>query len=215
MANGNLRPGTLRSVPGGGQLRSDAAIAYTALNRFCLKEYGRGLQNAGGGATYRRVGRPGDYARGGEFTQWFAWERYQHGGNLAARPGYSNHGLGIACDFVSIDLVRDHGARFGWKKTEAFGEAWHYCYVPGNYSAVKRWSNVPAGETIRPGDRGTGVTAAKRLLKRCGYWRWPSVGAGYSRTFGRAIRRFQRDNGEVADGIIGKHTWKLLRGRAK
>jgi hypothetical protein len=211
MANGNLPAGSLAPVNGGEKLRKDAARAYNALDRYCRSKHGKGLTNAGTGACYRKLGRPGDYKRGGPFTQWYAWERYQQGGNLAARPGTSNHGLGTACDFVTIDLVKKYGSRFGWKKTEAFGEAWHYCYVPGKYSMVALWSQVRTGDVIRFGDRGTGVKYAKKRLRAHGFWRWPSNSSLYSKVAVGAVKRFQAAKGMKPDGVIGPKTWKLLK----
>lgn len=211
MSNGNMRSTELSAVGGGERLRTDAARAYRALNRFCEHYHGSSIQHAGQGSCYRELGRPGDYHRGGRFTQWYAWERYNSGGNLAARPGYSNHGLGAACDFETIELARKYGSRFGWRKTEAFGEPWHYCYVKGRYPLVALWSEVRGGDTIRPGDHGSGVRVAKRLLKRHGYWRWPRASSSYSRAFGAAIKRFQRARGLPSDGIIGKRTWDALK----
>ena len=211
MANGNLNRRALASVPQGGLLRKDAARAYNALNRYCLTRHGQGLRHAGDGATYRRLGRPGDYARGGAFTQWYAWERYQQGGNLAASPGTSNHGLGAACDFVTIDLVRNYGSKFGWRKTEGFSEPWHYCYVAGNYEAVAYWSQVHTGDVMRYGDKGSGVRSLKILLRRHGRWSYPSMGSTFGVLTSRAVKRFQRANGLQVDGVVGKGTWRLLR----
>ena len=213
MKNGQLPGSALAPVNGGGRLRKDAARAYNALDRY-LRTKGLGsLSNAGDGATYRPVGHPGDYSRGGPFTQWYAWERYQHGGNLAARVGTSNHGLGLACDFSpsAIDLVARYGPAFGWKKIEAFNEAWHYCYVPGNYTAVDRWAQVLQGQTITPGDTGPGVVAMKQRLKAWGAWpRLWRIDQRYAGRTGAAVKAFQHARGLKADGIVGAGTWKAL-----
>ena len=213
MSNGKLPGRVLAPVGGGQRLRKDAARAYRALNKYCEHLRGTSIGHAGSGSCYRLLGKPGDYHRGGPFTQWYAWERYNSGGNLAARPGTSNHGLGLACDFDTIELVRAYGDKFGWRKTEAFGEPWHYCWVPGNYPLVTRWGQVRTGDTIMPGDNGTGLVSAKRLLKRKGYWRWPGASKAYSAAFGRAVKRFQRAHGLPSDGVVGPRTWHLLRKR--
>jgi GH25 family lysozyme M1 (1,4-beta-N-acetylmuramidase) len=216
MKNGELPSSALAPVNGGGRLRTDAARAYNALDRY-LKAKGLGsLSNAGDGATYRPVGHPGDYARGGPFTQYFAWERYQQGGNLAARVGTSNHGLGLACDFSgdAIDLVARYGSSFGWKKIEAFNEAWHYCYVPGNYAQVNAWAAVKAGDTIAPGDTGPGVVTMKQRLKVWGAWpRLWRIDQRYAGRTGAAVKAFQKARGLKADGIVGPGTWKVLNAR--
>jgi D-alanyl-D-alanine carboxypeptidase len=55
-------------------------------------------------------------------------------GGVAAVPGTSNHGWGLALD---LDLdgkaqqwLRDNGARFGFVEDVA-GEPWHWTYRPG------------------------------------------------------------------------------------
>ena len=216
MKNGQLPSSALAPVNGGGRLRTDAARAYNALDRY-LKAKGLGsLSNAGDGATYRPVGHPGDYSRGGPFTQYYAWERFQHGGNLAARVGTSNHGLGVACDFSggAIDLVARYGSAFGWKKIEAFNEAWHYCFVPGNYAAVNAWSLVKQGDTIAPGDTGPGVVAMKQRLKVWGAWpRLWKIDQRYAGRTGAAVKAFQKARGLKPDGIVGPGTWKVLNAR--
>jgi hypothetical protein len=210
-SNGRLSRRSLAPVGGGERLRKDAAKAYIALDRY-LQHQGKGsLQHSGQGSCYRRLGRPGDYRRGGRFTQWYAWERYEAGGNLAARPGTSNHGLGLAVDFSSIDLVKAYGSKFGWQKTEAFSEPWHYCFIPGRYPMVGAWSQVRSGDLIMPGDRGPGVRSLKRELKKHGCWPWKVKGEGYGIPARRAVKRFQREHGLSSDGVVGKQTWAALR----
>lgn len=210
--NGRLPRAMLRKVPGGGLLRSDAAIAYIALDRYVRAKHGQPLTHAGDGALYRELGRPSDYPNG-KFTQWYAWRRFQNGGNLAARPGTSNHGEGRACDFsgYSIELVKRHGASFGWRKTEAFNEPWHYCYVPGHYKAISDWARPRAGETVKPGVNGPAVVELKRRLRMAGYWPKPlPINSGFGRTTALAVKKFQRARRLRADGVVGPSTWKQL-----
>ncbi len=89
--------------------------------------------------------------------QNIAWDRYQSGGNLAARPGTSNHGWGLAIDFrVSstpgglgesitsfsspyYSWLMSNAYKFGWINPIAMRpsggcsgskcEAWHFQYV--------------------------------------------------------------------------------------
>jgi hypothetical protein len=211
-ANGRLSESQLRPLRGGGQLQPEAARAYNAFSRWLSATHHTELQHAGDGATYRPLGERGDYARGGAFTQWYAWERYQQGGNLAARPGTSNHGLGLAVDFTNHDVVRRYGTHFGWVKTEAWGEPWHYCYRrPADTRLIRQWSQVQIGDMIVPGDRGPGVVWVKRRLRQLGRWRWRINGNYGGPISQRAVRRFQRQAGLAADGIIGPATWRALR----
>lgn len=46
-------------------------------------------------------------------------------GNLAARPGYSNHQSGSALDLTTSSWLSSSAARFGFKRTVS-GEPWHY-----------------------------------------------------------------------------------------
>jgi hypothetical protein len=48
-----------------------------------------------------------------------------NGGNLAARPGYSNHQSGIAVDVSTSDWLANHGEAYGFERTVP-SEAWHW-----------------------------------------------------------------------------------------
>ena len=62
------------------------------------------------------------------------YREYQRGwGNLAARPGYSNHQSGRAVDiyidnYAVYEWLRAHAMQFGFKRTVK-REAWHWEYV--------------------------------------------------------------------------------------
>lgn len=79
--------------------------------------------------------------------QWAAWNNYQNGGNLAAYPGTSNHGWGLAVDFggevysssnsVGHRWLQANAAAYGWKwtgRTFRQVENWHWEYVGGGSS---------------------------------------------------------------------------------
>ena len=113
--NGRLPFSELAPIPGG-YLRQDAAAAFNALNRESERRYGLPLHPLGPASSYRNIEQ-----------QQQLWDLYQSGrGNLAAYPGTSNHGWGLAVDFATprmrgvVDAV---GAEFGWSK---------------------RWSDAPA-----------------------------------------------------------------------
>jgi hypothetical protein len=66
--------------------------------------------------------------------QQYFWGCYQNGncnnGNLAARPGYSNHQNGRALDLTTSTWLANNASRFGFKRTVP-SEAWHYEYTRG------------------------------------------------------------------------------------
>lgn len=63
------------------------------------------------------------------------YRKYRAGrGNLAARPGYSNHQSGSALDIIVRDpatlaWMEEHGPRFGFHKTVR-SEPWHWELLP-------------------------------------------------------------------------------------
>lgn len=61
--------------------------------------------------------------------QQYFYNCYQTGrcnnGNLAARPGYSNHQNGRALDLTTSSWLANNASRFGFKRTVP-SEAWHY-----------------------------------------------------------------------------------------
>jgi len=105
-------------------MRDDAARAWEAMRQESLKRFGVDLYPGGEASAYR------SYAQ-----QVYFWNLYVSGrGNLAARPGTSNHGWGVACDLATPamrEVVNKIGAKYGWKKVEAPSEWWHVNYVGG------------------------------------------------------------------------------------
>lgn len=124
-SNGRLSADSLCTLWNGEQLRADAAVALAELNhRFSLK-FGRDLCI---GEGYRNLSK--QYAI------------KQSRGYLAATPGTSVHGWGLAFDLCGGD---DSGAAKAWLEANgpAWGwvnpawakaskwEPWHWEYVPG------------------------------------------------------------------------------------
>jgi LAS superfamily LD-carboxypeptidase LdcB len=64
------------------------------------------------------------------------YKQYRRGeGNLAARPGYSNHESGRALDiyiedYRVLEWLENHAAQYGFHRTVS-GEAWHWEYLGG------------------------------------------------------------------------------------
>lgn len=71
------------------------------------------------------------------------YREYRKGwGNLAARPGYSNHQSGKALDIYITDYkvyewLKQHAAKYGFKRTVR-REAWHWEYVGGETRQARR-----------------------------------------------------------------------------
>lgn len=133
------------------------------------------------------------------------WATYLAGGPLAAVPYTSEHGCGKAVDLKATWMrswIDDHGARYGWHKTEAFSEWWHVNYTGGTYREPFK--------IIKKGDRGKRV---RWYAKRLAYIHEPG-GHAYllkaDRVFDLemkdAVRGFQKAQGLLDDGVIGEKT---------
>jgi|1186.fasta_scaffold331737_2 hypothetical protein len=205
-ANGRL-PGSVLAPIAGGRLRRDAAHAFNAMNAESIRRFGVTLRPTGPVSSYRPIS-----------AQVYFWNLYRSGrGNLAAYPGTSNHGWGLAVDFATPQMraiVDRIGARYGWQKrwSDAPGEWWHIRWREGHYAAAQ--SGPP---TLRRGVRAKSVTTLKRLLHRKGYRQFSRKGSSNvkDRFFGAhcqaAVKRFQRRHHLHADGIVGPATWAALR----
>jgi D-alanyl-D-alanine carboxypeptidase len=116
-SNGNLPSSMLTPVPPG-RLEKNAAKAW----------------NAGPGKAGCKLLGPNSGYRSYQMQQYY-WGLYTSGrGNLAARPGTSNHGWGRAVDLGAPWMrswIDRNGARYGWRKVEAPSEWWHVNYVGG------------------------------------------------------------------------------------
>jgi len=125
-SNGRLNTSGLVDVGGGKLLRADAARAWVALVAAAFAATGIRLTLTEGYRTYAR--------------QVYLYALYKSGlGNVAAKPGTSNHGLGVAVDMGNYGSVRmwawlsSNAPRYGWSwaQGKASGEAWHWVYVVG------------------------------------------------------------------------------------
>jgi len=126
--NGQLALDELCTIGDRHLLRADAAATYLAMNAAFAAEFGVPLAITD---SYRDVG-----------TQS---RLYSQKPGLAARPGTSNHGWGVAVDlFGGVDSygsaehawLTDHGSEYGWVNPEwalAGGsrpEPWHWEFDP-------------------------------------------------------------------------------------
>lgn len=131
-ANGDPRNATGRAR--GVALRPEAAGALDALDFYFQREFGHPVPVLEG-------------MRGIEM-QIYYWDRYinrRPGWTVAAVPGTSNHGWGLAVDFgtpLNTTASREHAwtaahaPLFGWEWTgRNFGEPWHFDFTGINLTA--------------------------------------------------------------------------------
>ena len=150
-ANGKLPASALAPIAGG-QLAKQAAAAWNAMNVEARKR-GVELRPTGSKSSYRT------YAQQVELYNLYLAGK----GALAAVPGTSNHGLGVAVDVATQQMrstIDSIGAKFGWAKrwSDAPSEWWHLKYKSGVWSGRD------------PGPTGTGGGGDEM-----GYpdWYWP------------------------------------------
>jgi hypothetical protein len=91
------------------------------------------------------------------------YDRWRAGdGNLAAKPGFSNHQSGRALDLVlqvegAFEWLEKHARRYGFKRTVP-GEPWHW-ELYRSLPAQRRVAGVPS----RDAKPGLGATRARRV----------------------------------------------------
>lgn len=128
----------------GVQLRREAAGALVMLAFYYEQRFGTKLTASEG-------------MRGIEM-QNFYWDRYQNkrpGWTVAAYPGTSQHGWGLAVDFagriqsaatVEHAWLAAHAPLFGWEWTgRNFGEPWHFDYTGVNVADEQRQEFIARG----------------------------------------------------------------------
>lgn len=199
--NGSVPDHLLAPVPGG-RLRLDAAAAFNAMNAESEQRFGVTLRSEGPLGTYRTL-----------HDQRILRQQYlDHKGNLAAKPGHSNHGLGLAIDLGSQrmrQIVDEIGARYGWAKrwSDAPSEWWHLVYRPGVWHPTQ----PPARTHPRPDTRSEATAIVQQLLRRHGHPTLPVNGEATPGTRS-ALLAFQRAHGLEPTGGIDRATVAALRG---
>lgn len=128
VTNGQLPDSWLCNLGiGDHKLRQDAAVSFAKMNAAYKAETGKDLELTD---TYRSL----------EAQQSVAGRKP----GLAARPGTSLHGMGLAIDFGGgaasasgplYDWLVKHGHEYGWENPDwaksSKYEPWHWEYVPG------------------------------------------------------------------------------------
>lgn len=124
--NGQLPDRVLAPIKAG-ELLKPAAAAWNSMN-MRSRALGLELVPTGSMSSYRTLAQ-----------QKVLYGRYLAGGNLAAVPGHSNHGWGLAVDVATYEMrqmVDRIGEPYGWAKkwSDAPSEWWHLAYKEGTYS---------------------------------------------------------------------------------
>jgi hypothetical protein len=207
--NGKFPDSELAEIPGG-RLAKEAAANWLALRREGGQKLGVWISPIGPRGSYRT------YA-----DQQMFWQLYQSGkGNLAARPGTSNHGLGHAVDLGAPGSMRKvvdtFGAAYGWRWGEAPSENWHVTYYGGGKAGADELGKLDH-PTLKVGDSGADVKKVQTWLAKHG------AGIKADGAFGPATLKAVKDMyrayghepherfGDVGWSIVeGKHPWCVL-----
>jgi hypothetical protein len=200
-ANGHIPLSELAAIPGG-YLRRDAAAAFNALDHASIRKFNVPLRPVGPWGSYR------SYAH-----QVVLWNLYKSGrGNLAAVPGTSNHGWGLAVDFATPQMrgiVDEIGAHYGWSKrwSDAPSEWWHVLYKPGVWDG-----HAPVDAPTRPvavGSTGDEVAVLQQFL-RARQNAELAVDAVFGPATEAALRAFQSAHQLQVTGTLDKKTRREL-----
>ena len=95
-------------------------------------------------------------------------------GNLAARPGYSNHQSGTAVDLSTSTWLARNAARFGFVRTVS-KESWHYEYRgkdPGGPCSRGGTEAATVGSDTAPSDGTEGNTSPSEPTPTAGGLTW-------------------------------------------
>lgn len=213
--NGRLPASALAPIGGGYYLTKAAAASFNAMSAEAKKRWGKTISVVSAYRTYDK--------------QVYLWNNvaHAHDTNWVARPGTSNHGLGIAVDLSTqwgrwaVDQI---GRKYGWSKacSDAPVEWWHIKYNPACTHAT--WhSNSPPRSVLHIGMRGNDVKEVQTYLLRGNYLKKgdpsrripPAIDGNFGKTTEAAVKRFQKGNRLKVDGIVGPATLLALRRKYK
>lgn len=195
--NGRLPDSELAPIRGG-RLRRDAAAAWNAMHAAAFKD-GIDLWPTGPRSSYRT------YAQQVEL-----WNIYKAGGNLAAEPGTSNHGWGLAVDVATHEMrgwIDAHGAAYGWSKkwSDAAGEWWHIKFRTGVWQP-------PVDTKMREGQVGPMVKLLTHRLAVAGWL--PHSGFRFNHHVALAVYAYQKHHKLRATGVVDDPTWAAIKASA-
>lgn len=191
MDNGRIPLDKLVKVGGNNYLRQDAAVAFRAMKREAKKD-GINIVFSGAQSGYR------DYE-----TQ----ERLFHEkgdsdtGGLAADPGTSNHGWGMAIDIgpEARQWVAQHGKKYGFHGIE--NESWHFDFKP----TADMEFRIPKSRKKAP--RPSAPPASGRNLSGADVVADAPIAPGKGDFMETIISLF--DDEQPAEGVKGKRYYNL------
>src|SRR4051812_5075316 len=181
-----LRPITRAANGQQAYLARHAAKAFNAMNAESEARFGVTLRVASARVAYRPLK-----------DQNFFWDQYlHHGGALAARPGTSNHGWGLAVDLATPQMrtiVDKIGGKYGWAKrwSDAPSEWWHIKYRPGVWSGHSPFAAQPV---LKRGSHGKAVKRLKKLMRAHSLQGFNNSGV-FGKGTADAIKRLQKRHG--------------------
>jgi hypothetical protein len=143
-SNGLLSDAELAPIAGGQMCRA-AAAAWNAMN-VEARNRGIELRPTGSKSSYRTLSQ-----------QQELWNLYTSGkGNLAAKPGTSNHGFGMAVDLATPEMRKMVDAIVSKRCSDAPSEWWHITYAPVCNGATWQGADPgPTGQAIPKTPEGT------------------------------------------------------------
>lgn len=215
--NGQLPDRDLSPTYIGGRLRHDAAESADRMSLQFALDNGEFLMAVSPNDTYRSL----------------AWQiqRRKEVGNLAAPPGTSNHGWGMAVDFANgmnswssaaQKWFADNGPKYGWH-TPGWAtpghaqfqknEPWHKEYKP----ETDRMKDAPrvrrnADGALGLGASGDEVKKVQTLLNKRDYVSL-RVDGDFGLNTALAVVKFQLRNKLTPTGRVGKATRLKLEGK--
>jgi hypothetical protein len=182
-------------------LARNAAKAFMAMNAESEHRFGVTLRVGSARVAYRPLA-----------DQQYFWNLYISGrGALAARPGTSNHGWGLAVDLATPQMrhiVDEIGAKYGWAKkwSDAPTEWWHIKYRPGVWNGKSQFDHP----VLKRGSFGRKVIRLKKLMWAHGLRGFNRHLPGFGPGVEAAIKRLQKKHHLKPDGVVGPKTWEIL-----
>jgi hypothetical protein len=201
--NGRFPDSDLAEIPGG-RLCKKAAANWIALRRKGGKELGVWIAPIGPRGSYRTYDE-----------QQYFWNLYQSGkGNLAARPGTSNHGVGNAVDLAAPGSMRQvidrYGKEYGWYWGEVRSENWHVTHNGQGKAGDDELKNID-NPTLGVGDKGDDVERLQKWLSKHDYD--IAVDGQFGPQTKKAVRNLYRAYGHLPHDKFGDAGWSIIEGK--